>query len=186
VPRRSSDGIPGSVYAKGGYLYLTVNGRTRALGLPDTRSNRRIAQGMKRDEYLRSLVPEVVSSESYAQAWERFVREHPRLSERTVRDYHAAFLRVITTPERMVSAEGIIAAVAGFDATTRKYGASRPMADTAVNSYLRQFRVWARWAETTYGLRPLNLQRFMRRVAEQEVKTFTTAEVRAAKKKGVT
>ena len=162
MPRRAPDGIPGTVYAKGGYLYIRVNGRVVATRLPDTAGNRRIAARLKRDMWLGVLVGS--DTPTVAKAWERFQGE-ANVSARTMQGYEAAYVRMLNTSERSctLTAEILTRAAARF----RREHAGR-LSPVTINTMLRNFRAFAMWSQRTYQLQPVDISSQMVRAPAPE------------------
>lgn len=184
MPRRSSDGLPGSVYAKGGYLYVKIPGaKVIATGLTDTKANRIIAGRVKRDKYVETLLPtkQTPQSVTFHKGWERFAKLHDELEDNTLTAYAHAFFRIATDRSIEVTTESIEAFALAFKANrsgkphTRATGKVK---DVTVASYLIQYNIVCKWICKDSHIPMPDLTTLLpKRQGEHIPQTFTRNEI---------
>lgn len=174
MPRRSADGIPGSVYADRGFLCIDVAGTVHRPGLRDTKGNRVIAARLKKELWLRSIMGIATVNTTIDEAWARFLVERIH-SERSLSMYRLV-QRVIRT-HGVIGRDMLLAAAVAFRRSGR--GLDGELDPTSVNTYLRHFRVFCNWAARTYGFDAPDIASQMIRGDRSQPMGFTPAEVSA-------
>lgn len=168
MPRRAADGIPGTVYAKGGWLYIrTPSGRVVALGLRDTAGNRRTAGRIKRELWLAEMVGTPHTTTTIAKAWERFCGE-VNVADRTMRGYEAAYVRIVTDRDAPVTAETLTRFAADFRRSPGSVRFGGVLSPTTINTMLRDYRRFALWCQRVYGLHGVDVSGQMVRAPAPE------------------
>lgn len=156
MPPRSKDGIPGTIYAKGGYLYVRdVAGVVIATTLRDTPANRRLCQTIKRERFVASLMaphvgPVQKAPPTYGEAYAAWEADTPTMHPVTRKHYRLA-VQVVGRGRLGDMCHDPRAVALKWLAEPIGLSGERVSA-TSQATYIRGWRAFARWIGKRYGV----------------------------------
>ncbi len=155
MPPRSKSGIPGTIYAKRGYLYVRVSGEVIATGLRDTAANRRLCETIRKERYVQSLMAPYVGAvhrapPTYGEAFDAWMRDTPNMHATTRKHYTLACRTIGAGVWGRMATDARAVALAWLRDPVGSSGERVSAVSQA--TYIRGWRAFARWISKRYGV----------------------------------
>lgn len=174
MPRKSKDGLPGSIYVKNKCLVIKIFGKIYTTGLRDTKENRKYCELKKKQIYLKSFLEqdEPVASTIYDLFKLYINRKENNRMKKTLKSDKLAFRKIVQT-NYFISIDNLKMSINDF------LDSNKNLTSNSINTYLRTFQVFVNWLfENKYIKEKVNfLKENRKKSTKKDIRIFEDDEL---------